>query len=223
MVSFGGVERFKDAGHDVHGLRWLDALLLDARFSLRMLLKHRGLTMVAGFAMAVAIAVGTTAFETISGMLDSALPFPGGERFVQLQFVRRGWRRRRGATDARVRGARGQLRTVEHLSAYRTAQHNLVAAETAPEPVEVAEITASAFTITNTAPLLGRSLLPSDEADAASPVVVIAYQAWQLHFARDPNVVGRTVRLGGVPRTVVGVMPEGFGFPTTTNSGSRCA
>ncbi len=61
LVSFGGVQKYKEAGHDVHGLRWLDALLLDARFSLRMLLKHRGLTMVAAFAMAVAIAVGTTA------------------------------------------------------------------------------------------------------------------------------------------------------------------
>ena len=107
------------------------------------------------------------------------------------------------------------MTTVEHISAYRDAQHNLVAAETAPEPVEVAEITAFAFTITNTPALLGRYVLPSDEADAASPVVVIGYQAWQRHFARDPNVVGRTVRLGGVARTVVGVMPEGFEFPSS--------
>ena len=98
-----------------------------------------------------------------------------------------------------------------------------MAAETAPEPVEVAEITTSAFTITNTAPLLGRYLLPSDEADAAEPVVVVAYQAWQLYFARDPNVVGRTVRLGGVTRTVVGVMPEGFGFPSSNEFWIPCA
>jgi putative ABC transport system permease protein len=208
-----GLERRNDAGHEAHGSRWLDALWLDARFSLRMLVKHRGLTMVAGFAMAVAIAVGTTAFETISGMLDSALPFPGGERFVQLQFVGANGGGEEEQLMHEFVALRGQLRTVEHLSAYRTAQHNLVAAETAPEPVEVAEITPSAFAITNTAPLLGRYLLPSDEADSASPVVVIAYQAWQLHFARDPNVVGRTVRLSGVPRSVVGVMPEGFAFP----------
>lgn len=214
MASFGGVEKYKEAGHDVHGLRWLDALLLDSRFSLRMLLKHRGLTMVAGFAMAVAIAVGTTAFETISSMLDSVLPVPGGDRFVQLQFVRA----ETGSEEERLvhefAAVRSQVTTVEHVSAYRDAQHNLVAAETAPEPVEVAEITASAFAITSTPALLGRTLLPSDEADAASPVVLIGYQAWQLHFARDPNVVGRTVRLGGVQRTVVGVMPEGFAFPS---------
>ena len=88
------------------------------------------------------------------------------------------------------------LTTVEHFSAYRNAQHNLVAAETAPEPVEVAEITASAFAITNTPALLGRYLLPSDEADAASPVVVIGYQAWQLRFARRPQ----RRRPNGAPR-----------------------
>jgi predicted permease len=213
LVSFGGVEKYKEAGRDVHGLRWLDALLLDSRFSLRMLLKHRGLTMVATFAMAVAIAVGTTAFETISAMLDSVLPLPGGDRIVQLQFVDANTANEEEQVIHEFASLRGQLTTVEHISAYRDAQHNLVAAETAPEPVEVAEITASAFAITNTPALLGRYLLPSDEEDAASPVVLISYQAWQLHFARNVNIVGRTVRLGGVPRTVVGVMPEGFRFP----------
>ncbi len=214
LVSFGGVEKYKEAGHDVHGLRWLDALLLDSRFSLRMLLKHRGLTMVGAFAMAVAIAVGATAFEAISDILDSALPFPGGDRVVELQFIGSD----AGTPEEQVlhefAALRGRLTTVEHFSGYFNAQHNLVAAETAPEPVEVAEITASAFAITNTPALLGRYLLLSDEADTASPVVVIGYQAWQTRFGADPNVVGRIVRLGGVPRTVAGVMPEGFEFPT---------
>jgi predicted permease len=213
LVSFGGVEKYKEAGRDVRGLRWLDALLLDSRFSLRMLLKHRGLTMVAAFAMAVAIAVGTTAFETISGMLDSVLPLPGGDRFVQLQFYGSDAGTEEEQLMHEFAELRDQMTTVEHVSAYRDAQHNLVAAETAPEPVEVAEITPSAFAITNTPAMLGRYLLPSDETDAAAPVVVIAYQAWQRHFASNANVVGRTVRLGGIPRTVVGVMPEGFGFP----------
>jgi predicted permease len=215
LVSFGGVEKFKEAGHDAYGLRWLDALLLDSRFSLRMLRKHRGLTMVGAFAMAVAIAVGVTAFEAISAILDSALPWPGGDRVVELEFVGSNPSAPEQQVIHEFAALRGALTTVEHFSAYRNAQHNLVAAETAPEPVQVAEITASAFAMTSTPALLGRCLLPSDEADAASPVLVIGYQAWQVRFGGDANVVGRTVRLGGVPRTVVGVMPEGFEFPTT--------
>ena len=215
LVTAGGA-RLDDAGQPVNRSRWVNALWVDTRFSLRMLLKYRGLTMVAGFAMAVAIAVGVTAFETISGMLDSTLPFPGGERFVQLQFVNADGGGEEEHLIHEFAALRGQLHTVEQFSAFRYAQHNLVAAETAPEPVEVAEITPSAFTITNTAPLLGRYLLPSDEADAAPPVVLVSYPAWQLRFARDGNVVGRTVRLGGVSRTVVGVMPEGFKFPSSS-------
>jgi putative ABC transport system permease protein len=214
LVSFGGVEKYKEAGHDVRGLRWLDTLLLDSRFSLRMLLKHRGLTMVGAFAMAVAIAVGATTFEVISDVLDSPLPLPGGDRIVAIDFIGTD----PGSPEQKVihefAALRGPLTTIEHFSGYRNAQHNLVAAETAPEPVAVAEITPSAFAITNTPPLLGRYLLPSDDAESASPVVVIGYEAWQRRFAGDRDVVGREVTLGGVPRTVVGVMPDGFEFPT---------
>ena len=214
LVSFGGVEKYKEAGHDVHGLRWLDALLLDSRFGLRMLLKHRGLTMVGAFAMAVAIAVGATVFEAIADVLDSPLPLPGGDRLVAVDFIGSDPSEPEQQVIHEFAALRGSLTTVEHFSGYSNAQHNLVAAETAPEPVAVAEITASAFAIANTPPLLGRYLLPSDEAESASPVLVIGHQAWQVHFAGDRNVVGREVTLGGVPRTVVGVMPEGFEFPT---------
>ena len=136
------------------GLRWLDAILLDSRFGVRMLVKYRGLTVVGAFAMAVAIAVGATVFESISAMLDPALPFPEGGRVVSLKFV---------GSDAgperqvihEFAALRGQLVTVEHFGAYRNAEHNLVAADTAPEPVSVAEITASAFAIAGDAGVAG--------------------------------------------------------------------
>jgi putative ABC transport system permease protein len=108
---------------------------------------------------------------------------------------------------------RGQLVTVEHFGAFHDAEHNLVASETAPEPVAVAEISPSAFAIAGTPASLGRYLLPADESESATPVVVIGHDAWQLRFGGDPNVVGRSIGLGGVPRTIVGVMPKEFKFP----------
>ena len=86
-VAFGGVERYKEEGRDSRGLRWMDALSIDARLALRMLVKHRGLTIVGGFAMAVAIAVGATAFEVITQVLNPALPFEEGDRVVALQYA----------------------------------------------------------------------------------------------------------------------------------------
>src|SRR5262245_35906774 len=86
-VRFGCVEKYKEAGGDARGRQWLDALTIDTRLSLRMLVKYRGLTLIGGFAMAVAIAIGATAFETIGEMLTPALPFEGGERIVSLQYA----------------------------------------------------------------------------------------------------------------------------------------
>jgi hypothetical protein len=61
--------------------------VFDLKLGGRMLVKYPGLTIVGGFAMAVAIAVGATAFEAISDILDGTLPFPGGDRVVELEFV----------------------------------------------------------------------------------------------------------------------------------------
>jgi hypothetical protein len=62
-VRFGGVEKYKEAGRDVRGMWWLDAILLDSRFGIRMLVKHRGLSVVGAFALAVGIVAGATLFE----------------------------------------------------------------------------------------------------------------------------------------------------------------
>lgn len=76
FVRFGGVEKYKEEGREAHGLYWLDGLSLDARLGVRMLIKHRWLTIVGGVAMTVAIAIGATAFEVINALLDPTLPFP---------------------------------------------------------------------------------------------------------------------------------------------------
>jgi len=207
------LEKWAEITHLMRRFRWVDAIVQDTRFGVRMLVKHRGLTVVGAFAMAVAIAVGATTFAAVSAMLDPALPFPGGGRVVSLQFIGSD----AGIPERRVihefAALRGQLTTIEHFGAYHDAEHNLVAAETAPEPVLVAESTASAFAITGTPALLGRYLLPSDEPASAPPVVVIGHDTWQLRFGSDRNIVGRSINLGGVPRTIVGVMPSGFKFP----------
>ena len=86
-VAFGGVEKYKEAARDTRPLQWLDALSLDTRLGVRMLIKHRWLTLVGGFAMAVAIAIGATSFEAASELLDTTLPMPDGDRVVALQLL----------------------------------------------------------------------------------------------------------------------------------------
>src|SRR5690554_8072805 len=74
-------------------------------------------------------------------------------------------------------------------------------------------MTASGFQLARIAPLLGRFLTKQDEAPGAPPVVVIGETVWRSRFNSDPEVLGRRIRLGTTLHTVVGVVPEDFGFP----------
>ncbi|MGE3276045.1 MAG: ABC transporter permease [Vicinamibacterales bacterium] len=213
LVHFGGVEKYKLEGRQARGFYWLDNLSLDARLGLRMLVKHRWLTLVGGLAMAVAIAIGATAYACLDLLIDPALPLPQGDRIVAIDYVSA----RTGDTDAHVlhvfNAWRHRATSLETVGAFRTVRHNLIEQGAVPEPVEVAEITASGFDLAQTPPLLGRLLVANDERPGAPSVVVIGYEAWRVRFGGDPQIIGRTLRLSGTPYEVVGVMPEGFGFP----------
>src|SRR5688572_26411192 len=71
------------------------------------------------------------------------------------------------------------------------------------------------FEVTGVAPELGRTILPRDTIEGAMPVVVLSHDLWTERFDADPSVIGRTVRVNGKSSTVIGVMPEGFSFPST--------
>lgn len=192
----------------------LPASSLDLKLGFRMLLKHRGLTLIGGFAIAVAIAIGSILFEGITKVLHSDLPLPEGDRVVAIQYSMRG---RIGNAERKILHDfvtwRDDLVSIRELGAFRTITRNLTSGDGPPEPVKVAEMTASGFGVARTPPLLGRYLLPEDEGTGAGHVVVIGYEVWQRRFGADPGVVGSTIQLGGVPHVLVGVMPEGFAFP----------
>ena len=186
---------------------------LDFKLGFRLLLRYPGLTIVGGLAMAFAIAVGAGAFEVVKQLIDPRLPFDEGDRVVAL-------RTRDLATgdyhDHTVRDLvswRESLTNVEQLSGFRTLERNLSIGGGTPEPVVVAEMSASGFRIARVAPLLGRTLVEADEHPSAQRVTVIGHELWQQRFAGDPNVIGREVRIGGAYATIVGVMPASFGFP----------
>ncbi len=76
------------------------------------------------------------------------------------------------------------------------------------------EVTSNAFALLGVKPILGRDFRHEDEQPGAAPVAMLRYDFWQRRFAADPSIVGRSVRINGVPTVVVGVMPKGFSFPT---------
>lgn len=213
LVAFGGADRYREELRDERGGAWLGGMSLDFRLGFRMLRKYPGLTLVGTLALAFAIAVGAFGYELIGQLANPTLPFEDGGRIVAV----RTW----DASDNWPRGTsvhdfalwRDEVVTLRDVGAYRTVSRNMATGTDDIAPVEVAEISASAFSLTGVQPLLGRTLVPEDERPSAPPVVVIGYDVWQTRLAGDPHVVGRSVRLGETQANIAGVMPAGFAFP----------
>lgn len=188
------------------GISWLDIKL-----GVRMLVRHRGLTVVAVLGMAVAIALGATVFSVSRTLLDPALPLPGGERLVAVRNVPATGAGATHLHDLEV--WRKAVAAIDEFGAWRGVERNLITGDGHAEPLRVAEMTASGFRIAGVPPLLGRSLIDADEEVGAAPVVVLGYDVWQARFGGDARVVGSTVQLGAARHVIIGVMPEGFAFP----------
>jgi predicted permease len=211
--AFGGIEQTKERQRDARSFRVLDSVWLDLKLGARMLVKYPGLTLVAGVGMAIAIAVGTTSFAFLFGSLHPVLPLPDGGRIVGVENWDIGWNNQEDRNLRDFLTWRAELTSVRELSAFATSQRNLIIADGPIEAVTIAEMTASGFAVARVPPLLGRPLLEDDEREGAQPVTVIGHDIWRRHFHADPGVLGRPVRFGDNRYTIVGVMPEGFGFP----------
>jgi putative ABC transport system permease protein len=186
---------------------------LDFKIGLRMLARYPGLSIVGMVAVAVAIALGTIYFEAVDKFRNPRLPMAGADRVVSLL----NWNAKGVEPDSRLLNDfaawRKGLTKVTDLGAAITFQRNLETQDRSIEPVYGAEVTASAFSIMGTPPLLGRTLAARDEQVGEPPVVVLGHSLWSRRFDADSQVVGKTVKLGSVTATIVGVMPEGFAFP----------
>ena len=187
--------------------------LLDLKLALRMTAKYPGLSAIAVFGLAVAIALGAGFFAFVGSILDSTLPFEGGDRIVAIQSRSLRSSRAGGTPLEDVRHWRNDLRTIETLAAFSEQSRNLITADGRTDIAKVAAMTPSAFRLAGVAPALGRTIRDEDERPGATPVLVIGYDEWQRRFNGDASVIGRTMRLDEAVYTIVGVMPKGFGFP----------
>lgn len=195
--------------------RWSPtALHLDSKLALRMLVRYPGLTLVGGVAIAFAIFIGAGLFAFINLILPARdLPLPHGDQVVGLRY----WDLEASTPaplDAdSLRVWADELRTVNHIGGYRTVMRNMASDNDNYGLVEVAEMSPSGFDAAGVRPLMGRVLRTTDAVAGAPPVIVISHRIWHTDFGASTDVLGRSVTLGTAPATIVGIMPEGFGFP----------
>ena len=210
---FGGVEQAKEHQRDARSFRWLAGWPMDLKLGVRMLVKSPGLTAVAVVALSFAIGAGAAYLEIVNDFFRPTLPLANRERLVGIH----NHDLASGRPDPRLshdfRLWRQAVQSIEHLGAHTPFERNLITADGRSEPVKGVEISASAFRIVPTPPLLGRPLTSDDELPNAPPVVLIGQSLWQQRLGGDTSVVGHPVRLGNTIHTIVGIMPADFGFP----------
>jgi predicted permease len=201
------------------GSIWAEALRLsawrpssiDLRLGLRAIVRTPWLSVVAVCALAIGIPVGLAPMHAVDA-LERPLPEDPDGRIRTLCY----WRDtvHEQATVGDYVLWRSSLRSFGALAAYRPTTVNLGDGG-AGVPVAGIETTASTFEILRTPAAMGRVLRDADETPGAPGVVVIGHDLWRAQFGGDPNVVGRSLLVGGTPFTVVGVMPPAFRFPAS--------
>lgn len=185
----------------------------DLRGSVRLLVRDRWFSLAAVAALALGIAVNTTVFTILNGMLLRDLPFDDPDRVVALFIQERQRQSREGLSYADVVEWRQAMRSFAGLAAYTPTTMNVGDEKRAPERFSGAFVMANTFPVLRVQPILGRDFSAEDDRPGAPSVVILSHGAWTSRYAADPGVVGQQVRINGVPSTVIGVMPDHFGFP----------
>jgi len=192
------------------------SLATDSRLAARMFVKQPGLTAAAVVALALGVGLPTLLFSIAYGIFLRGLPSPDGDRIVAVTFsnVATG-RQRLGVTVHDLSEWQAAQTSFDELAAFQMASLNVVVRDGQPERLAGALLTANGFAVMRARPLLGRTFVEGDAAANAAPILVLGYGPWTTRFGGDPGIIGRSIRANGQAATIVGVMPAGFGFPSS--------
>ncbi|MEQ1856281.1 MAG: ADOP family duplicated permease [Longimicrobiales bacterium] len=178
------------------------------RFGARMLRKAPGATLTVLVALSFGIGLPTLMFSLVMGAIVPTLPFPNGDRIVRISRVGDA-----PVTTADFEYLSTRQRSFDGLGAVSSTQVTLGLEGQGAESLSGALIDPALLNLLSVNPARGRAFTAADASADAPAVVLLGHDVWQDRLAGDPDVLGRIVRVNGRETEVVGVMPEGFGFP----------
>ncbi|HET9225374.1 MAG TPA: ABC transporter permease [Thermoanaerobaculia bacterium] len=211
LVRFGGVERFKEQARHEARPRLLEELLQDLRYGLRALRRNPGFTFVAVLTLGLGIGANAAIFSVVDGVLLRPVPLHDADRLMVVwETDRNTGTTHEPASVPDFLDLRERTRRFEQIGAFQGLEVNLVP-EGGGDPSRLAALAVSheLLPMSGIQPLVGRTFGPKDEETA-----LISESVWERQFARDPKVMGRTIRLDGLLYTVIGVLPDTADFGT---------
>jgi putative ABC transport system permease protein len=192
----------------------MDTLFQDLRFALRSLRRAPGFTAVVVIVMALGIGANVSMFSMVYGVMLRPWPLPHSERIVDIRQTdtRRGWDNQ-SISWQNYWDLRDRAKSYESMGGYW--DHNaIVTIDKDPERFEGASITSGVFPVLGVRPILGRNFRQDEEVWGRNwNQVIISERIWRTRYGGRTDALGRTMRLNGRTREIVGVMPKGFQFP----------
>ncbi len=185
------------------------------RLAVRSLRRRPGFTLLAILILALGIGANGAVFSVMHAMLLRPLPFAEPDQLVDVSLTvppRQGEPARDDMVWSypKYETLVATQRSFRAMATYRAGAGTLLTGEDAIR-LATEDVGGSYFSLLGVNPILGRAFSPDEDRPPAAPrVVVLGYSTWQSQFGGDPGIVGRTIRLGGVPATIIGVAPPGF-------------
>jgi predicted permease len=215
--AFGPADLARTQSRDV----WLRPSLQDAtqdiRFAARLLLRDRRFTLVSLLVLGLGIGINNMLFTILNAHTIRGLPIDRPDRVLYVSTVD-DQNRYGGLSFPELDALRTAGQSFTGFAAFVNRQVSVGDEGRAPERVESAYATANAFEIANGRPVAGRYFLPEDDRPGASPVVMIGNSLWQARYAGAPEIVGQSIRVNGSPATVIGIVSDRSGIPSTAQT-----
>jgi len=207
--EFGGLEQTKEIYRKQRGLPFLETLWQDVRFGVRLLTKNAALSTVIITILAVGIGAGTSLYSLIDAcLIRTTITHAVADRWEivraylphQKTFVN-------FLSAPEILEVKQLHELFEAVGAVHGDSVTLTRGEY-PERILATRVTANAITMTQTAPILGRTFREDEDRPGGPRVVVLSYELWQRRFSGDRSVLGGVIRLDDLDYTIIGVMPH---------------
>jgi putative ABC transport system permease protein len=190
-------------------------VIRDIRFSIRQLVKSPGFSVVAILTLALGIGASSAIFSVVNGVLLRPLPYPEPDSLVRVHEIVPNYGRF-SVAPANFIDWRKQSTSFEHIAAYQGSSGTLTW-DDGPERVLGSQVAWDMMDLLKVRPALGTAFEEKHERQGEGNVIILAHGLWVRRFSADPNIVGRSINVSGTPVTIIGVMPEGFYFPSRTS------
>jgi predicted permease len=191
----------------------MDRLRQDLRLAVRQLRRAPAFSAIVVATLALGIGANAAIYSVVDAVLVRPLPYRAADRTVVLWNTNETGRTYNAASAAEFYDLKEGLRAFDAVIAIRGQGLTLTGDGGEPEQLSVYQVSPNLFDALGATPELGRSFLADEGAPGGEAVILLSHALWTRRFGADRRIVGRTITVGGVLRTVVGVMPPGVRFP----------